>query len=73
MALQTRAQLWGARIPRRITCRDRHIDRGKRMLIQAEGLTSETFDAISGDCRAESTGGNREPETRMGFMVREHR
>jgi len=73
MALQTRAQLGSARITRRITCRNRHIDRGKRVLVQAEGLTSETFDAISGDCRAKSAGSNREPEARMGFIVREHR
>lgn len=72
MPLQARAQIVGARIPRRITCRDRHINPGKRVLIQAEGLTSKALDAISCDCRAKSPGSNREPETRMGFMVREH-
>ncbi len=43
------------------------------MLIQAERLSREAFDAVSGNGRAECTGSDREPETRMGFMVRQDR
>jgi len=72
MPLQTRAQVFGARSARGLACGDRHIDCGKRMLIQAEGLAREAFDAIPGDRRTEGTGSDRKPETRMGFMVRQH-
>ena len=60
-------------MPRRITRGNRHIDRRECMLVQAERFAGEAFDAIPRDRRAEGAGCDREPETRMGFMVRQDR
>jgi len=48
---------------------ERDVDRRERMLVHAEGLAGDPLDAIAQHRRAERARCDREPQTRMRFMI----
>jgi hypothetical protein len=73
MTLETRAQFGGSRLAGRIAGGDRDIDRRKGGLVQAERFSGKAFDTVASDRGTEGARGNRETETRVGFMIGQHR
>src|SRR6202050_2889849 len=73
MQIQTRAQILDARKPRGVARRNGDIHERQRMLIQAEGLSRQTLDAVAHHGGAAGARRYREPEPRIRFMVCQNR
>ena len=69
MPVQAGTQIAQGCLPRRFAGGDGDIDRRQGVLVQAEGFSCETFDAIAGDRGAKGTGRYAQSQARMGFMI----
>ena len=58
---------------RRVACRHGHIDRRQIALVQTKGFSRQALDTVAGHGGAESTSRYRQTQSRMTFMIREHR
>jgi len=58
---------------RRVACRHSDVDRRQIMLVQTKGFSRQALDTVAGHGGAESTSRYRQTQSRMTFMIREHR
>jgi hypothetical protein len=73
MFLETGAQIFSLGMARGIAGRHRDIDRRQGMLVQTERFPREALNAIARDGGAEGARCNRQAQSRMTFIVGQHR
>ena len=58
---------------RRVACRHSDVDRRQIVLVQTKGFSRQALDTVAGHGGAESTSRYRQTQSRMTFMIRQHR
>jgi hypothetical protein len=73
MFLKTDSQIQRRSHARRVACRHSDVDRRQIVLVQTKGFSRQALDTVAGHGGAESTSRYRQTQSRMTFMIREHR
>src|SRR6266852_8506638 len=73
MLLKADSQILKRRNASRVACRHSDVDRRQIVLVQTKGFSRQALDTVAGHGSAESTSRYRQTQSRMTFMICEHR